>query len=98
MRPLSRPFSLRSTLALSCALLAACLLGACDEHTPTVVPEKYGHGSSHDISYDNHQIDSKADSRSFSDTRGIDPDQASAEGTGKTEEPGGTPRKSPEVP
>jgi hypothetical protein len=54
------------------ALLLAlgCLLAACDRHTADEVPESYGHGSSHQKSYTDHQIDSRDHSDSFSDTRG----------------------------
>lgn len=71
MRPLFPQFSVRSWLGLSCALLAAALLGACDGHSPQEIPESYGHGSSHDKSYKDHQTDSHPESRSFSDTEGV---------------------------
>ena len=71
MRPLSSCLSIRLWLGVSCALLAAGLLGACDGHSAQEVPESYGHGSSHDKSYKDHQTDSHSDSRSFSDTEGV---------------------------
>ncbi len=55
-------------LVLGCTLAA---LAACDRHSATEVPESYGHGSSHEKSYSDHQIDSRPHSASFSDTRGI---------------------------
>ena len=77
MRPLLSRFSLSSRLGLSCALAAAaCLFGACDEHSTQDVPESYGHGSSHSDSFDTHQTDSRPHSDSFSDTRGINAGQA----------------------
>ncbi len=48
------------------------LLGACDRHSAAEVPESYGHGSNHQGNYTDHQIDSRRDSRSFSDTQGIE--------------------------
>ena len=60
------------------------LLAACDRHSAAEVPESYGHGSSHESSYTDHQIDSRRDSRSFSDTQGIEvnePLKPSAQGT-----------------
>jgi hypothetical protein len=49
-----------------------CLLDACDRHSAAEVPDSYGHGSSHEKSYSDHQIDSRNHSSSFSDTRGED--------------------------
>jgi hypothetical protein len=46
------------------------LLAACDRHSDAEVPDSYGHGSSHQKSYSDHQIDSRNHSASFSDTRG----------------------------
>ena len=71
MRPILPRFSVRFWLSLSCALLAVALLGACYGHSPQEIPESYGHGSSHDKSYKDHQTDSHPDSRSFSDTEGV---------------------------
>lgn len=73
MRLLPSRFLLRSRLGFSCVLLAAvCLLGACNRHSAEEVPEGYGHGSSRDPNFHNHQIDSKANSSSFSDTQGTE--------------------------
>ena len=51
-------------------LALGCLLAACDRHSAAEVPESYGHGSSHQKSYNDHQVDSRNHSASFSDTRG----------------------------
>jgi hypothetical protein len=67
-----------SLIFLRPAALAALLLGAggllaaCDRHSAAEVPDSYGHGSSHEKSYSDHQIDSRNHSSSFSDTRGQD--------------------------
>ena len=61
--------SLRSAVLL---LALGALFGACDRHSDAEVPESYGHGSSHEKSYSDHQIDSRNHSASFSDTQGAD--------------------------
>ena len=72
MQLLSAHFFRRLPLGHASSLLAlVCLMAACDRHSATEVPESYGHGSSHQESYTDHQIDSRRDSRSFSDTQGI---------------------------
>jgi hypothetical protein len=63
-------FSLRQAAPAALLLALGGLLGACDRHSATEVPESYGHGSSHAKSYSDHQIDSRSHSASFSDTRG----------------------------
>jgi hypothetical protein len=70
--PESRFFSLASGRRAALLLALGALLGACDRHTAGEAPESYGHGSSHDKSYSDHQIDSRDHSASFSDTRGQD--------------------------
>lgn len=82
MRPHFPRFSLRSRLGLGCVLLAAGLLGACDRHSATDVPESYGHGSAHQRNYDNHQLDSLRESKSFSDTQGL-PAEGGSTGPGE---------------
>ncbi len=73
MRPIFPRPSLRSRLGFACALLAAGgLLGACDKHSADEIPESYGHGSSHAKSYSNHQLDSRKESASFSDSAGME--------------------------
>jgi hypothetical protein len=69
-----RPRSSSFVVLRSAALLLSigCLLAACDRHSATEVPESYGHGSSHEKSYSDHQVDSRNHSASFSDTRGED--------------------------
>jgi hypothetical protein len=65
------PHRYRLVLRQMALLLAAgCLLAACDRHSDAEVPDSYGHGSSHQKSYTDHQIDSLKHSDSFSDTRG----------------------------
>jgi hypothetical protein len=65
------PRSLRFFLCHAALLLTlGGLLAACDRHSDTEVPDSYGHGSSHQKSYKDHQIDSLKNSSSFSDTRG----------------------------
>lgn len=72
-------------------LLAAGGLGACDRHSATEVPESYGHGSSHERNFDNHQIDSRPKSQSFSDTQGL-PEESKAEEKGEHKSaPGASP-------
>lgn len=70
--PESRFFSLASGRRAVLLLALGALLGACDRHSAGEAPESYGHGSSHDKSYSDHQIDSRDHSSSFSDTRGED--------------------------
>ena len=73
MQPLSPRFSRRAPLVHAVILLVlGGLLAACDRHSAAEVPESYGHGSSHQESFTDHQIDSRRDSRSFSDTQGIE--------------------------
>jgi hypothetical protein len=71
--PESRFFSLASGRRAVLLLALGALLGACDRHSAGEAPESYGHGSSHDKSYSDHQIDSRDHSASFSDTRGVNP-------------------------
>ncbi len=74
MQPLSPRFTrCRAPFVHAVVVLAlGGLLAACDRHSAAEVPESYGHGSNHEGSYTDHQIDSRRDSRSFSDTHGID--------------------------
>ncbi len=73
MQSLSPRFPRRATLVHAVVVLGlGGLLAACDRHSAAEVPESYGHGSSHERSYTDHQIDSRRDSRSFSDTQGIE--------------------------
>ena len=67
--PRSSPLAVLRHAALLLAL--GCLLAACDRHSAADVPESYGHGSSHQKSYTDHQVDSLGHSASFSDTRGV---------------------------
>ena len=53
-----------------------------DRHSAEDVPESYGHGSAHQRNYDNHQIDSHEDSKSFSDTQGL-PEAGGSTGPGE---------------
>ena len=69
-------------------LVSACLLAACDRHSATEAPESYGHGSSHRLNYTGHEIDSRKDSRSFSDTQGV---EAGAAETPAAAQSGATP-------
>lgn len=76
MQPFSPRFSRRSLLAHACVLLAAGgLLGACDRHSADDLPESYGHGSSHNKSYERHETDSRAGGHHFSDSKGLSPEQ-----------------------
>lgn len=84
-----RRLPLRHTAAL---LALACLCAACDRHSAAEVPESYGHGSSHQKSYTDHEVDSRRDSHSFSDTQGIEVDK---EGHAPASE---TPTPSPATP
>ena len=72
MQPI--PPTRRSTffLVLRAGLLSAALgaFVACDRHSAEEVPENYGHGSSHDRTIPDHQVDSSYHSKSFSDTAG----------------------------
>ncbi len=70
--PESRFFSLASGRRAVLLLALGALLGACDRHSAGEAPESYGHGSSHEKSYSDHQIDSRDHSASFSDTHGVD--------------------------
>ena len=64
-------FSRLAVIRHAALLLAlAGLLAACDRHSAAEVPDSYGHGSSHQKSYSDHQVDSRDHSSSFSDTRG----------------------------
>ena len=80
------------SFALVFGLLAAgCLLGACDRHRADEVPESYGHGSSHQKSFDRHQTDSRDGSRHFSDSKGFSRDEAHDESEpAPTAKPDGT--------
>lgn len=62
------PPALRRLLLLSVLPLA---FAACDRHPAGEAPEGYGHGSSHELSYYNHEIDSTNGARHFSDTAGV---------------------------
>ena len=72
-------------------LSAAAVLGACDRHSAEEVPENYGHGSSHERTAPDHQIDSSVHSKSFSDTVGTK-DEAVEKGH---EAPAGSPSPTP---
>ena len=77
MQSLSPRSILRAPLVHACVLaVAGSLLVACDRHSAKEVPESYGHGSSHQTSYTDHEIDSRKGTRSFSDTQGIQEEQA----------------------
>lgn len=89
MQPLPTPSFRRLTLGRAAALLAlAGAFAACDRHSAAELPESYGHGSSHEKSYTDHQSDSRRDSRSFSDTQGLD---VNSEGQPATAQPTATP-------
>ena len=76
MQPFPSRFFRPPPLVQAALVLAAgCLLGACDRHSADDLPESYGHGSSHQKEYDRHETDSRDNSRHFSDTTGISPDQ-----------------------
>lgn len=64
-----RSLALRRFLLLSLLPVA---FAACDRHPAGEAPEGYGHGSSHEISYSNHEIDSTNGTRHFSDSAGVD--------------------------
>lgn len=73
MQSIPSRFYRPAPLGFAVALMAsACLLAACDRHSAAELPESYGHGSSHQKSFTDHQPDSRNDSRSFSDTQGIE--------------------------
>ncbi len=95
MRLLSPRFPLGFRLALPGALLAAmCLLGACDKHSAADIPESYGHGSSHQPNYSDHQVDSHNDSKSFSDTQGTRVAGKTGEGAERKTRPAESPSAS----
>ena len=57
--------------------LALTALGAaCDRHSAAEAPESYGHGSRHneeqDARYTDHRIDSRKESKHFSDSQGVE--------------------------
>ena len=84
-------FSRRSLFAHLLVLLAAGgLLGACDRHSADELPESYGHGSSHNKSYDRHETDSRSGSKHFSDSKGLDPGKAKEAVPEPTAKPGAT--------
>ena len=73
MQPLPSLSSRLRPLGRAAAVLAlGCLWAACDRHSAAEVPESYGHGSSHQKSYTDHQTDSLKNSHSFSDTQGLE--------------------------
>jgi hypothetical protein len=76
--PESRFISFASGRRAVLLLALGALLGACDRHSAGEAPEGYGHGSSHEKSYSDHQIDSRDHSSSFSDTRGVDAHETGA--------------------
>ncbi len=76
MQPFPSRVSRRSLFIHACVLLAAGgLLGACDRHSADDLPESYGHGSSHNKSYERHETDSLRGGHHFSDSKGLNPDQ-----------------------
>lgn len=93
MHPFSSRFSRRFLFVHAAALLAAgCLLGACDRHSAAELPESYGHGSSHEKSFDRHEPDSLRGSKHFSDSKGFDADKAKDDPAPEpTAQPGETP-------
>ena len=66
------------------------LLAACDRHSATEVPESYGHGSSHQTSFTDHEIDSRKGTHSFSDTQGLQADEAKPAAATPAVSPAGT--------
>ena len=63
-------------LRAACLIAAVGAFAACDRHSAEEVPENYGHGSSHERTIPDHQIDSSDHSKSFSDTAGTKEEQA----------------------
>ncbi len=82
----------RSFVLRAASLLAAAgMFAACDRHSAEEVPENYGHGSSHERTSPDHQLDSSYHSKSFSDTAGTKDEEAkAAQGT-----PTGSPTPTP---
>lgn len=68
----SRPFFL---VYAALVLAVGCLLGACDRHSADDLPESYGHGSSHNKSYERHETDSRVGGHHFSDSKGLSPEK-----------------------
>lgn len=65
-----RPLSVTLRRLLLLTLLPAAF-AACDRHPAGEAPESYGHGSSRESSYTNHQIDSSG-AKHFSDSTGVE--------------------------
>lgn len=65
-----------TVLRAALSLTAIGMFAACDQHSAEEVPENYGHGSSHERTTPDHQIDSNYHSKSFSDTAGTKGEQA----------------------
>lgn len=74
-----------SVLTLALAALGA----ACDRHSASEVPESYGHGSRHneeqDARYADHHIDSRKESKHFSDSQGVESKSEEAGGVERSE-------------
>ena len=86
------PSSSRITFRhFSLILLLGAALAACDRHSAVEVPESYGHGSSHEKSYSDHQTDSRSESRHFSDTQGTEEEAAEKSAAKPTPAAAGTP-------
>ena len=83
--------SLSLVLRVALLVAAAGAFGACDRHSAEEVPENYGHGSSHERTSPDHQVDSSYHSKSFSDTAGTKEEQAGEAGA----KPAGSPTPTP---
>ena len=85
--PLSRFFRIVRICRYGVLLVGLSFVGAaCDRHSAVEVPESYGHGSSHQPSGSDHEVDSQKHTDHYSDTRGIT-EEAEAGRRGGTESP-----------
>ena len=70
--PLPRLFRIVRFCRHGVLLAGLSLVGAaCDGHSAREVPESYGHGSSHQVSVTDHEVDSENHTDHYSDTYGI---------------------------